>query len=92
MSQISELLELKSKELNTNDLKKNDVAIQLESISSELENVKKSKEIAEQTLEKLLGDFDSGEYERLLLEQRECDEKRKSYIGQLEGQRCVGGK
>ena len=80
MSQISELLELKSKELNANDLKKNDVAIQLESISAELENVKKSKEIAEQTLEKLLGDFDSGEYERLLLEQRECDEKRKSYV------------
>ena len=80
MSQISELLELKSKELNANDLKKNDVAIQLESISAELENVKKSKEVAEQTLEKLLGDFDSGEYERLLLEQRECDEKRKSYI------------
>ena len=67
-------------ELTANNLKKNDAETKLQSITSELENVKKSKEIAEQNLEKLLGDFDSGEYERLLLKQQECDEKRKSYI------------
>ena len=80
MSQVSDLLKSKSMELTANNLKKNDAETKLQSITSELENVKKSKEIAEQNLEKLLGDFDSGEYERLLLKQQECDEKRKSYI------------
>ena len=77
LSQISNLLISKEKELNVNELKKSEITSQLQSLSHMFENVKKSKEEAESNLEKLLQNFDSDEYEKLIEEQKKLNEDRK---------------
>ena len=79
LSQVSNLLVLKEKELDDNELKREVVLTQLQSFSKLFEDVKKSKNEAESNLEKLLNDFNSDEYERLILEQQKLDDERKSY-------------
>lgn len=79
LSQISNLLVLKEKELIDNELKSETILTQLQSFSKLFEDVKKSKNDAESYLEKLLNDFNSDEYERLILEQQKLDDERKSY-------------
>lgn len=79
LSQISNLLISKEKELNDNELKKSEITSQLQSLSQSFENVKKSKEEAESNLEKLLKNFDSDEYEKLIEEQKKLNEDRKYY-------------
>ena len=79
LSQVSNLLVLKEKELDDNELKREVVLTQLQSFSKLFEDVKKSKNEAESNLEKLLSDFNSDEYERLILEQQKLDDERKSY-------------
>ena len=77
LSQISNLLISNEKELNVNELKKSEITSQLQSLSQSFENVKKSKEVAESNLEKLLKNFDSDEYEKLIIEQKKLNEDRK---------------
>ena len=77
LSQISNLLISKEKELNVNELKKSEITSQLQSLSLSFENVKKSKEEAESNLEKLIQNFDSDEYEKLIEEQKKLNEDRK---------------
>ncbi len=79
LSQISNLLISNEKELNVNESKKSEITSQLQSLSQSFENVKKSKEEAESNLEKLLKNFDSDEYEKLIVEQQKLNEDRKYY-------------
>lgn len=80
LSQISNILISKEKELENNKLKKNAILKELQSLSQSYENVKKSKEEAENNLEKLLNDFDSDEYQKLIEEQQKLDSERKHYV------------
>ena len=77
LSQIFNLLISKEKELNVNEFKKSEITSQLQSLSQSFENVKKLKEEAESNLEKLLKNFDSDEYEKLIEEQKKLNEDRK---------------
>ena len=79
LSKISDLLISKEKELNDNELKKNEITSQLKSLSQSFECFRKSKEEAELSLEKLLQNFDSDEYEKLIEEHKKLNDDRKSH-------------
>ena len=78
-SQIYDILVLKEKELNDGELKKSEIASQLELLTQTFEDVKKYKQEAEIHLEKLLSNFNYDEYKKLIEEQQQLDFERKSY-------------
>lgn len=79
LRQISDLLLLKDKELRENESKKDAATSQLLALSQSFEELKKSKQEAEANLEKLLNEFDSDEYRKLIEEQQNLNNDRKSY-------------
>ncbi len=79
LSQIYNLLLIKEKEYNIKILAKNEIASQLQVIALSFEEIKKEKQEAEDNLEKLLKEFDSEEYKKLIEEQQKLNNYRKSY-------------
>ncbi len=80
MSNVSNLLIAKEKDLSDIKFKKNDISSQLQNLSLSFEDVKKSKEEAEKHLEKMLADFDPDEYQKLIEEQQKLNSERKYYV------------
>ena len=79
LSQSSKMLIQKEKELEDNLAKKENAESQLQVLSDSFENVKKIKQETEIGIEKLLKDFDSDEYKKLIEEQQKLNDDRKSY-------------
>ena len=76
----SKLLAQKEKELNENELKKESVSSQLQSLSSHFEDIGNARMAAESDLEKLLNQFNSKEYELLMSEKQRLDSERIAHF------------
>ncbi len=79
LRQISDLLILKDKELCENESKKNAAKSQLQTLTQSFEELKKSKQEAETNLVKHLNEFDSDEYKKLIEDQQNLNNDRKSF-------------
>lgn len=79
LSQISYLLNTKETELRDNELNHKEIYSSLQLLSQSYEEIKKSKTEAEGNLDKLLKDFNYGEYNDLLEEQQKLNNERKAY-------------